>query len=122
GELKELGRVEGAAAQDHLAGPDRLRPAPEPLDLDTDRTRAVEMDPGHEGAGPDLEVPATAKDRVEVRPGRADPSAAPDVAVERRDPFLAIAVYVGRERVAGLLGRGEPGPEEGACRRPALEA
>ena len=48
-QLEELRRVERAAGEDHLAGPDRLGPAALPLDLDADRAAALEVDPGHEG-------------------------------------------------------------------------
>jgi len=119
-QLEELRRVEGAAREDHLTGRDRLGPPALALDLHADRTTAVEVDPGHEGPGPDLEV-AAAHHRVEIRPRGADPTAAPDVPVERRKALLAVAVDVLGQLVAGLHGGSEPGPEERARRRPPLQ-
>src|SRR5215813_4445048 len=58
---------------------------------------------------------------MQVRAGGAEPPAAVDVAVERREAFLPVAVDVVSQRVPGLLRRLEEGLEQRACRRPALE-
>ena len=55
GELQQLRRVDRAAAEDHLAGLDPLRPDPA-RDLDADRPRAVEEHAIHERAAAHVEV------------------------------------------------------------------
>ncbi len=65
----------------------------------------------HERAGLDLEVRA-AHDRMEVRPCGRQPTAAADVAIERRETLLALAVHVVGQLVASLL----DGLEEGRRR------
>ena len=83
-------------------------PARDPLGLpavrvfDTDRARSVEQDPGDERAGADIEV-RPVHDRMQVRTRCAQATAATDVAVERGEALLAIAVDVFGELVAGLL-------------------
>ena len=119
-EHQQLRRVDRAAGEDDLVGEDPLRAAAALRDLHADGPAAVEHDAGHERPRPDLEVGAVA-DRPEVRLRRRPAPAVADVAVERRDTLLAVAVDVGRRRVAGLLGGREPGPEQGARRGSALE-
>src|SRR6185369_4741623 len=119
-QLEQLRRVERAAREDDLARPDRLRATALPLDLDADRAAALEVDPRHEGPGAHLQVRA-AQDRVEVGARRADSAATPDVPIEWGEAFLPIPVAVLGQLVAGLLGRGEPGPEQRARRGTALQ-
>src|SRR4051794_36401158 len=121
GELQQLRRVEGTAREDHLAGEDRLRSAAPPLDLDAGSAAAVDVNPGDERPRPDGKV-WSPHDRMEIRPRGADPTAAPDVPVERGEALLAIAVHIRRQVIAGLLGRLEPGEEERARGRSPLEA
>ena len=88
--------------------------------LDADRPAALEEDPRHEGPGLHSQVGA-AHGRVQVGTRRAQATAAVDVAVERPEALLAVAVDVIREPVAGLLGGLEEGAEQGAGGRSALE-
>ena len=118
---EELRRIDRAAAQDHLACVDGLRPTPLPLDLDADSSPAFEIDPCHERRGANLEVLPPTHDRVEVGARGAQPPAAMDVPVERREAFLAIAVDVLGQVVASLLGRGEEGSEQRVGRGAALQ-
>ena len=60
-------------------------------------------------------------DRVEIGLGGGQPPTAMDVAVERREAFLAVAVDVLGQLIAGLLGGREEGGEEGARGRSALQ-
>ena len=120
GEQQELGRVEGTAREDHLPGEDPLR-APPLGDLDADRPRALEDDLRHECPGPDLEVLPLAHDRVQVGPRGRQPPTPVDVAVERREPFLAIPVDVLGQRIAGLLDALEEGREQRVGRGAALQ-
>ncbi len=62
-----------------------------------------------------------AHDGMQVRAGGAEPPAAVDVAVERRETLLPVAVDVVGQGVAGLLHRLEEGPEQRARRGPSLE-
>ncbi len=121
GELEQLGRVDRAASEDHLAAVDRLRPTALSVSSTPDRPAALEDDPGHERPGPDLEVLA-AHDRMEVGPRGAQPAPAADVPVELREALLAVAVDVVGRRIAGLLRRLEERGEQRVRRRPALEA
>ena len=116
GELEQLRRVDRAAAEDHLAGVDRATEPAAAQVVDPDRTLAVEAHPGGHRQGLDLEVGAAA-DRVQVGPGRGEPAAAVQVAVEPGEPLLPVAVDVVGERVAGLLDRREERREE-RVRRP----
>ena len=119
GELQQLGRVDRAATEDHLARLDPLRADP-PGDLDADGPRAVEENAIHERAAAHLEV-LPVPDRVQVGPRGAESAAAVDVAVEGGEALLPVAVDVVGERVAGLLHRLEEGLEERALGRAALE-
>src|SRR5215510_14064078 len=58
---------------------------------------------------------------MQVRAGGAEPPAAVDVAVERREAFLPVAVDVVGQRVPRLLHRLEEGLEQRAHRGSALE-
>src|SRR4051794_27603709 len=120
-QLEELRRIEGAAAEDHLAGTDRLGPAALALDLDAGRASTVHMDPGHERPRPELQV-GPMPDRVEIRASRAHPTTLPDVPIERREALLPVAVHVRRQVISGLDCRVEPRAEQRARRRAALEA
>ena len=120
GQLQQLGAVEGAAAQDHLAGA-HAAPHPAAADVvDADAPGAVHPQPGDHRQGLDLEVLAAA-DRVEVRAGRGEPPPPVDVAVELREALLAVAVDVVGQREAGLLHRLEEGTEQRRRRRPPLQ-
>ena len=81
---------------------------------------ALEEDLRHERAGRDVEVRA-AHDRMQVRAGRGQATPAVDVAVERGEPLLAVAVHVVGERVARLLHRFEERTEERAPGGPSLQ-
>ncbi len=120
GELQELRGVDRAAGQDHLAGVDPLRAAAAPGNVDADGPAALEADPRHELAGPDLEVPA-AHDRVEVGARGAEPTPPVDVAVERREALLPVAVDVVGQVVARLLAGREERGEERVGGRTALQ-
>ncbi len=60
-------------------------------------------------------------DRVQVGARRGEPTAVVHVAVEAREPFLAVAVDVVGQVVAGLLGRLEERAEQRVGRRTAFE-
>ena len=101
-QLEQLRRVDRAAGEDDLAAFDALRPPALPLDVDGD------------GAPPSNTIPVTnvrvrtvrffrPPDRLQVGLRRRQPAAAVDVAVERREALLAIAVDVLGQVVAGLL-------------------
>ena len=122
GELQQLGRVDRAAAEDHLARLDPLRAATAAAcrELDADRARAVEAAPGDERPAADVEVRARHR-RMQVRARGAQPAAAVDRAVEGGEPLLAVAVDVGRQLVARLLHRLEEGAEQRVRGRAALE-
>ena len=84
------------------------------------RPRPVEQDLVDHRARADLEVRAV-HDRVQVGHGGAVATAVVDVAVERREALLLVAVDVLRQRVAGLCARLEERLEQRARRRAALE-
>src|SRR3954452_13994054 len=98
-ELQQLRGVEGAAAEDRLAGADQLA-----VDLDADGARAVEADALDERVAAQLEV-RPVEHGVEVGARRAPAAAVADRPVEAREALLALAVHVVGERVAGLLHR-----------------
>ena len=119
-ELHQLGGVDRAAAEDHLAGLHRaVRPAAAQV-VDTGGPLAVEADLGDHRERLDAEVGAV-HHRVQVGAGGGEPAAVVDVAVEAREALLAVAVDVVGQRVAGLLGGLEERPEQRVGRRPALE-
>ena len=120
GQLKQLRRVDRAAADDHLARVHRAAAAPAAAVLHAGRARALEHDPRGERARLDLEVLAP-HHRVQVGAGGRQPLAVVHVAVERREALLAIAVHVLGERVARLLDGLEERVEERPLRRPAFE-
>ncbi len=120
GELEQLGRVDRAAAEDHLAGLDTAVAAAGARVVDADGAGAVEADLGGERGGLDVEVLPVAH-RVQVGPGRGPAAAAVDVAVEPREALLPVAVDVVGQRVAGLLRGLEEGAEQRVRRRPALD-
>ena len=120
GELEQLRRVDRAARQDDLAALDPLRSPTPPLDVDGDGARPLEHDAGHERPRPDGQV-ATAADRLQVGLRRRDPATAVDVAIERPEAFLAIAVDVLGQLVAGFLAGLEEGREQRVGRRAALQ-
>ena len=100
-QLEELRRVDRAAGQDDLAALDPLGSAAPPLDVDRDRPPPVEDDPVTNVRVRTVRFfrPRTG---LEVRLRRAQAPATVDVAVERREPFLAVPVDVLGELVAGL--------------------
>jgi hypothetical protein len=101
-DLQQLGRVDGPAAEHHLARPHRAPAAPGPGVLDAHRAPALEQDPRGQGERLDLEV-GTAHHRVQVGPRGRQPAPVVHVAVEGREALLAVAVDVLGERIAGLL-------------------
>ncbi len=112
---QQLRAVDRTAGQDHLAGVVAIDPAAPVAaagDLDPDRPRPLDHDARHEPPRPDLEVRPMAQDRVEIGARGAQPAAAVDVAVERCEALLAIAVDVVGQLVAGLLGAREERPEQ----------
>ena len=124
GQLQELRRVEGAAAEDHLRAVDPLRRAALERHLDAGGARRVARrvhhDPRDERVGAHRQVRAPhrgAQVRLRGRPA----AATMDVAVEGGEALLLVAVDVGREFVAGLLDGLEEGAEEGVVDRTALE-
>ena len=119
-ELQDLRRVDGAAAQDHLARPNRPRRTRPARVLDPDRSRPVEQDPVDERPGAHVEV-RPARDRVQVGAGGRQPAPAMHVPVERREALLAIPVHIVGQGVPGLLDRFEERTEQRALRRTALE-
>ena len=111
GQLEELRRVDRPAGEDDLAAFDAFGAAALPLDVDGDRAPPLEDDPGHERPRPDGQVlPAT--DRLEVRLRGRQPPAVVDVAIERRETLLAVAVDVVGQVVARLLAGREEGLEQ----------
>ena len=86
-ELQQLRRVERPAAQDDLAGGGLLRATATGAVLDPGRACAVEQHAMDEGACGDREVLAV-HHRVEIGARRAEPAAAPDVAVELGEALL----------------------------------
>ena len=118
-ELEELRGVDRAAAQHDLAGAHAVRRAPVRV-LDAHGPRALEQDLRDERAGLDLEV-RPLHHRVQVGARGGEPPAAVDVAVERREALLAVAVDVVGQRVAGLLHRLEEGAEQRVGGRAPLE-
>ncbi len=118
--LERLGRVDRAAAEDHLAGMHGgRRPSGTPV-LHADRARAVEEDPRDQRPRSDPEV-RPAEDRVQVGAGRRQAPALVDVAVEGREALLPVAVYVVGELVPRLLHRLEERIEQRAGSRAALQ-
>ncbi len=115
GELEQLRRVDRAAAEDHLAGTDRLA-----ADHDADGARPLEDDALDERVAAHLEVRPRHR-RMEVRARRAQAAAAVDRPVELREALLPVAVHVVGERIARLLHRVEERVEERRRRRSALE-
>ena len=111
GQLEELRRVDRAAGQDDLAAFDALGAAALALDVDGDRAPALEHDPGHERPRPDRQV-LPAADRLEVRLRGRQPPAVVDVAIERREALLAVAVDVLGQVITGLLTGGEESLEQ----------
>ena len=81
---------------------------------------ALEDDLRGKGERLDVEV-GPVHHRVQVRPRGRQPPTVVHVAVEGREPLLAVAVHVVRERIAGLLNRREERVEQRALRRAALE-
>ena len=120
GELEQLRGVDRAAAEDHLAGLDRVVAPAAALVVDADRPLALEPDLCRQRQRLDGEVLAVAH-RVQVGAGGGEPAAAVDVAVEPRESLLAVAVDVVGEVVAGLDGGLEERVEERVGRRTALE-
>jgi len=115
GELEQLGGSERPGAQQDVPAPDGAVTAP-PAVLHPDRPPPLEQDPVDEGAGPHVEV-AAAHHRVQVGHRSRDPPSPVNVAVERREPLLAVTVHVLRQLVPGFLHRFEEGCEEGAVGR-----
>src|SRR5207248_1154009 len=115
-ELEHLRRVDRAAAEDDLAGADETAAR----DVDADRPRALEDDPGHETAALDVEI-RPARHGVQIGARRAQTAAAADRAVEGREPLLPNAVHVVRQRVPGLLNGLEERLDERIRRRPPLQ-
>ncbi len=74
----------------------------------------------HHRPGADLEIGA-AHDGVQVRPRRAQPPAAMQRPVKRREPLLPVAVDVRSQRVAGLLHGIEERPEQRVADGTALQ-
>src|SRR4029077_18620662 len=106
GELHQLRAVDGAAAQDDLAGVYALGcAAPVPI-VDADRALALEHDPLDERPGDDIEV-LSVHHRMQIGAGRRQAASVPDVAVEFRETFLTVTVYVICARVTGLFAGGE---------------
>ena len=118
-ELEELRGVDRAAAEDHLAPADLAQLAALER-LDADGAARFEEDPGDELTRLDGQV-RPVQHGMEVGACRAPAAAAADVAVERGEALLAVAVDVVGQRVARLLHRLEEGPEERARCRAALE-
>ena len=119
-ELEQLRRVDRTAAEDDLVRARLLERVLAGAVLDADGARALEEHPRDLRARLQLEVRAL-DHGMEVGPRRAQPPAAPDVAVEGREALLSVAVDVGGEFVAGLLGRLEEGLEKRVRGRAALE-
>src|SRR5581483_6793491 len=118
-ELQELRRVDRAAAEEDLPGPDGGTP-PAMDHLDADGAAGLEEDARHERPAAQLEVLAST-DRAEIGARRIEPPAAVDRPVEGGEALLAEAVHVVRQLVAGLLDGLEERAEERARRRAALE-
>jgi hypothetical protein len=103
-EHEQLGRVVGAAAEEHLAA------RPEPADLtellafDADRSRALEDDPLGAHVGDDREVGAL-HGRMEVRQGGRAAVPAPLGELVQADAVLLLGVEVVVVGQAGLLAR-----------------
>src|SRR5439155_18917577 len=94
--------------------------APEVAVLEAHGAGSLEDDPRRERSGLDLEV-RTSAHRAEVCVRRRPASAPMDVAIERGEALLTVAVHVLRQVVSRLLRRLEEGAEEGIGRRPPLE-
>jgi hypothetical protein len=110
GELQQLRRVDGAAGQDHFTGGDLMGLAVAAVG-DAGGHVALEVDLGDEGPGQDGQV-LPAELRPQVGAGGGEPLALVDVAVERGEALLAVAVDVVGQRVAGFLCGGEEGLEQ----------
>ena len=108
---QELGRVDRAAGQDHLAGGVR-GPGAAPLEVvDPGRAPPLEPHPGREGAGHHVQVRPPAG-RVQPGPRRAPAPPPPGRHVHPSEAFLLVAVHVLGHRVAGLPARLDEGVEE----------
>ena len=105
-----------------MISPPSIRSVPPPRRSMSTATalRPLEHETRHERPRPDGQVPATA-DGLQVGLCRRQPATAMDVAVERPEALLAIAVDVRGELVAGLLARGEERPEQRVGGRSPLE-
>ena len=119
GELEQLRGVDGAAAQDHLAGGHAARPAGAEV-VDADGALALEPDAGAERERLDGQVLAVAHG-VQVGPRGREAAAAVHVAVEAGEALLAVAVDVVGEVVARLLHGLEERAEERVGGRALLE-
>ena len=105
GELQQLGRVDGAAAQNHLTRGAHLHANPVVHHLNTDRTRrvrALKQHAGRQGTGAQKHVRAL-HGGAQVGHGGAPASALVNRHVHRTKTFLAVTVHVFGARVAGLL-------------------
>ena len=136
GELEELGGIDRASTEHHLARRVRLFLAAVPPVADAGASLAVEDEPVRERAAHHLKVRPAAHG-AEIAMGGAHPPPAADGGLGLADPFLALPVVVGVVREAGLhagpeqrLVEGAPirdlaHPERAALRaplvRPALE-
>ena len=117
-ELQQLGRVEGAGAEDHLA---RAIRSPDPPRRPRRRRRGRPRRPaGVRSPAAHLEV-APVRRPAEVGAGGVHPPAVEDRAVEAGEALLAVAVDVGGQLVAGLLDGGEERLVERAGGRAPLE-
>ncbi len=95
--IKQLGRVVGAAAEDHLALGAQLLQLAELARLDADRAGALEQDALHEHVRHHREVGALRR-RVQVGDGRARAHAAALGHLVEADAVLLVAVEVGVAR------------------------
>ena len=101
---QELGRVEGAAGEDHFARGARGPDAAVLEVFDATRRIALEQDAGHVPAGFQGH-PTLGDRRMQIGDRRAAPPAVPDAELKSGEALLPGPVIVGRQRVAGLLGR-----------------
>ena len=106
GELQQLGRVDGSAAENQLFTLDPMR-RPCVRVLERARTPALEHDAGRERMGEHFEV-RPAHRRAQVGVGGAAASAAAHGHVHATEAFLLEAVDVGGLRIARLAGGGQP--------------
>ena len=119
GQLQQLRRVDGPAAQDHLAAPRFPRGTamaiPHP-----GRPLTVKEDLCYEGAACRGQV-APPHGWTQIRPCRRQPPAPVDVPVEGRETLLPVPVHVTGQRVPGFLHGREECLEQRAAGRPALQ-